>query len=523
MNRQTTTFQRTTYLRRNAWWLTTFAPLLPNVVGSVFNVWYNLTNIQPLLSPPQLSRFMVAVTIYNAIIYPILIYFYVKWMLSVRQTWHRLNSGQPVEVDRLMQDQRKVINSPWAIVTIGCIGWFLCIPVFLAVMFTGPGILHPHIAIHLPISFLIAGMIAVSQSLFVSELCSLRLLHPAFFPQGGASNVKGGWSLTLGQKGLVWAISVVVCPVVSLLLLIVAPQNVEWIALFAVSVSAVAITFGLASGWLMGKLVTEPVSQLRQAAERVGNGDLNVEVHLSRADDFGPLIDEFNRMVKGLGEKKFLEETFGRHVGTKAASEILGRRSGQIDDERMITVMFADLRNFTAMGSGKPAREVVSLLNLFLTEMVEIIERHDGMVNKFLGDGLMALFGAAGKTPAHASSAVAAAQEMLGAMADINAQVGLTGSDVELKIGIGIHTGDAVVGSIGAPHRMEYTAIGDTVNVASRIESLTKTLRVGLLVSESTRDAMDTTGSFQEFEPQLIKGKSQPIRVYSPRHGSSTK
>lgn len=510
---------------KHAWALTTFAPLLPNVLGSIFNVWYNVTNIQPLLSTPQMERFMTAVTAYNATIYPILIYFYVKWMWSVKSSHARLLSSESVDPQRLQQDQRKIINSPWAIVTIGCIGWFLCIPVFLLTLFTGDATVHGHIAIHLPVSFIIAGMIAVAQSLFIAELCSLRLLYPVFFPNGGAASVEGAYALTIARKGLVWAISVIVCPVISLLLLIIAPQNVEWIVLFAFAVSMVAISFGLVSAWLMAQLITEPVAELRSAAEGVAAGDFDAKVVLSRADDFGPLIDQFNRMVSGLGEKKFLQETFGRHVGEVAAQEILSAHSSQpsqpesarqIGDERIVTVMFADLRNFTGLATRLPPQDVVKVLNLFLTEMVEIIEQRDGMVNKFLGDGLMALFGATGEGQSHAADALLAAQKMAASMAAINDHRDLIETETGLAIGIGLHTGKAVVGSIGSPKRLEYTAIGDTVNVASRIESLTKPLGVPILISKSTRSMIGDAAEFSTFEPQRVKGKMDPIEVFAP-------
>ena len=462
---------------------------------------------------------MTAVTAYNALIYPALIFLYVKWMYPVRQTYHRLRAKQIVPEDRLKQDQRKVINSPWAIVLIGCIGWFLCIPVFLLSMYAGPEPVHQHVLIHLPISFLIAGMIAVSQSLFISEVCSLRLLHPVFFPNGGASSVEGGWSMTISRKGLVWAISVIVCPVVSLLMLIVAPRNVDWIVLFAMSVSLVTISFGLASAWLMAQLVTEPVKQLRYAAERVGDGELDVNVKLSRADDFGPLIDEFNRMVVGLKERTRIQETFGRHVGEAAAREILQQQSGEIGDQKEVTVMFADLRNFTALSSEREPAEVVGLLNLFLTEMVDIVEHYDGMVNKFLGDGFMALFGAIDSDSNHATNAVMAGQKMIGSMQKINAglvsKTSRNGEAIELAIGVGIHTGPAIVGSIGSAKRLEYTAIGDTVNVASRIESLTKPLGFPLLFSRATKEQLDGEFECTELPAQQVKGKSQPVEIFT--------
>ena len=506
------------FFEKHALLTTIVAPLLPNVVGSIFNIWYNFSNIQPLLTENQLSRFVTVVSIYNAIIYPVLTFFYVWWVMSLRETQSRLLSGLPVEPEPLVRAQRKVINLPWGIATIACIGWFLCIPVFLIVMATSPEPLNPHVMIHLPISFTIAGLIAITQGLFVAELCSLRLLYPTFFPQGGATGIQGAYPLNLVQKGLIWALAAVVCPLVSLLMLFVAPvesRSAEWFSWFAIAVSAVAICFGLASAWLMGRLVTEPVKQLRSAAKRVAAGDLTTCVNITRADDFGPLIDEFNKMVTGLKEKAQLQETFGRHVGEQAAREILAQPSGPTGTQKVISVMFADIRNFTAGSSSMNPSEVVTMLNLFLSEMVEIVEQHRGMVNKFLGDGFMALFGAGQIDESHADDAVAAGLQMLEQMSVVNHKLKQLGL-MDIDMGIGIHTGPAIIGSIGSLKRLEYTAIGDTVNVASRIESLTKQVGVPLLISESTKNHLSNGSSCPELPSQYVKGKSEPIAIFAP-------
>lgn len=492
------------------------APLFPNVIGSVFNIWYNFANIKPLLSEPQMSRFLNAVTIYNLIVYPTLIVSVVLWSRSISRTHQRLLRGDDVELTELSAAQRKVINLPWALVTISCLGWFLCIPVFLAAMYWGPGELDPHVLIHLPISFTIAGMIAVTQSLFVAELCSVRLLYPAFFPSGGAAKTEGGYTLGLVGKGLIWALSAVVCPVISLFLLLIVPEatrDAEFVP-FALAVSAVSILFGLVSAVLIGKLVTEPVASLREAAERVGQGDLNARVELSRSDDFGPLIDSFNSMVSGLNEKEQLQATFGRHVGEQAAREILAQEFELGGVEKVITVMFVDLRNYTARSSDLSPHEVVQMLNLFLSDMVEIVENHHGMVNKFLGDGFMALFGAGQFTTGHAELAVRAGQKMLDQMEAINRKLDMD-HGAELAIGVGIHTGPAIVGSIGSIRRLEYTAIGDTVNVASRIESLTKALGEPLLFTADTCVFLERGLAVQELPPQQVKGKPEPIEVFT--------
>lgn len=495
------------------------APLMPNLVGSIFNIWYNFSNIKPLLTEHQMERFLNAVTVYNLIVYPVLVTGVAIWAKSIGRTRDKLLAGEAVFPDEMHRAQRKVINLPWGLVTISCIGWFLCIPVFLVVMYGSQEPLHPHIKIHLPISFTIAGLMAVTQSLFVAEICSLRLLYPTFFPRGGAADTEGGYTLGLVGKGMIWALSAVVCPVISLLLLLLAPRemlDVEWFQWFAMAVAAVAISFGLLSALLIGRLVTEPVKCLREAAQRVGDGDLTASVEISRADDFGPLIDDFNQMVSGLNEKEVIQATFGRHVGQQAAREILAQESQLGGSQKNISVVFVDLRNYTARSSELEPAEVVRMLNLFLSDMVEIVESQKGMVNKFLGDGFMALFGAGQFSVGHADAAVHAGIKMLGQMEAINRNLGLE-SGSELSIGIGIHSGPAIVGSIGSIRRLEYTAIGDTVNVASRIESLTKSVNEPLLFTDATRRLLEEDWEVRELPSQVVKGKPLPIEIFAPK------
>jgi adenylate cyclase len=181
-----------------------------------------------------------------------------------------------------------------------------------------------------------------------------------------------------------------------------------------------------------------------------------------------------------------------------------------------VTVLFADLRNFTARSSDESAENIVATLNVFLGEMVDVVERHGGMVNKFLGDGLMALFGVGEQREAHADAAVRAAMEMVSRLESVNDRIE-AGDHGDLHMGIGIHTGRAIVGSIGSPQRLEYTAIGDTVNLASRIEGLTKAVGRTVLLTAATRDALSDDIELDDLPAQTIKGKAAAVNVYSPR------
>jgi adenylate cyclase len=491
------------------------APLAAELLGSAFNIWYNLTNIKPLLTPDQLTVFANAIGRYNAIVYPIAIAFWGWVVFSLWQPCQQLQYVQHVQDEHLLWARQRAINLPWWGIAIAGGGWLLCIPTFLLALQQAPGNLHPRVLVDLPVSIIISALIAITHGFFAIELITQRLVYPVLFRGAKPAQTPGGFPISLRSRGVLLAFSTGVCPIVSLLLLISTPQPCETQVLwFAIAVGGLGIAFGLISAGMLSQLVVEPVEALQHAATAVAAGDLKRRITLLRADEFGHLIDQFNHLIGELQEKQHLQETFGRHVGQKAAQQILRRDPNLGGIEQDVTVMFADIRNFTARSAVEPPQNVVALLNLFLTEMVEIVEqRHEGMVNKFLGDGFMALFGVGEQRVNHAALAVTAAQEMLVRLEHINCYL-TTQDQSPLAIGIGIHTGRAVVGSIGSPQRLEYTAIGDTVNLASRVESLTKVLGEPLLLTAATRSALPNAIATEPLPSQWVKGQPYPLSVY---------
>lgn len=497
--------------------VTALAPLIPQILGSALNIWYNMVIIDPLLRTANLrARFISTVIVWNAVVYPITIVVWLWLISSLRPALHQVLGGEALP-ERLEWSRRRLVNLPWYGVAVSGIAWLLCIPVFLLSLALAGHHLSPQLLWHLPISFGVSGFIAITQSFFLIELASYWGLFPVFFRNIRPDQLSGVRPISLRTRGLMWAISVGICPIGSLLLLIFAPTspgtNLQWFGFF---VGTIGIAFGLCSAVLIGRSVTQPVNQLRAAAQAVTEGRLDVQVPLRRADEFGALIAEFNLMVTGLREKEHLRQIFGLHVGHKAAKQIMARDPGLSGTEQEITVMFVDIRSFTERSAHLTPGKTVRLLNEFLRVMVQVVEsEHCGMINKFLGDGFIALFGVDSPNRNHADEAVAAGCSMQRKLEGLNAERAKRGDD-SIAIGIGINTGPAIVGSIGSPERMEFTVIGNTVNVASRIERLNKAVGTSLLISKATRDALVRAPELRALPPQKIKGVQELVEVFTP-------
>jgi class 3 adenylate cyclase len=270
---------------------------------------------------------------------------------------------------------------------------------------------------------------------------------------------------------------------------------------------ALTVTFGLSV--LLASSVTAPINRLTAATEKVGGGDLRTRVPVTASDETGALTRGFNRMVGGLQERERLRDAFGAFVDPDLAERVAREGTDLRGEELEVSILFLDVRGFTSYAEQAAAIDVVSRLNDLFDLVVPIVLAHGGHANKFIGDGLLAVFGAPERHPDHADRAVAAALDIARSVRERHGD--------RLRVGLGVHSGPVVVGTIGGGGRLDFTVIGDTVNTASRVESATRATGDDLLITEETHRRLDDAlVEWAERPPIELKGKRQEIRLLAP-------
>ena len=243
--------------------------------------------------------------------------------------------------------------------------------------------------------------------------------------------------------------------------------------------------------WI-NRALTRPIARLDRGMRRVADGDYAVRLPVTSDDEVGHAAGRFNAMVDGLSEREYLRDTFGKYVSPSVATAILHdqERTGRVVDTTAVaTLMFTDIEGFTGLSERLPPSEVAALLNAYLGAVVPVIQRHGGVVNSFIGDGLFASFNLPLPLDNHAAAALTVALEIQDALA-----TAVLPSGPKLRTRIGINTGTVIGVTIGAEDRLNYTLLGDAVNVASRVEQLNKQFGTRILATESTVRA---AGAFQ--------------------------
>jgi adenylate cyclase len=278
--------------------------------------------------------------------------------------------------------------------------------------------------------------------------------------------------------------------------------------------TAVAFVISLFGASVIARGVTRPVQTLVAATRRVQQGDYGSDVAVDRVDEIGELAGAFNSMTRGLAERDRVRDLLGKVVDPAVAEELLSKDLELGGEEREVSILFSDIRGFTALSERHQPAELLDLLNRYLTHMSVAIEAEGGVVDKYIGDAIMALFGAPLAHGDDAARAIRAALAMGRELIELNRELAVQGLPM-IATGIGINSGQVVAGNMGSARRLNYTVIGDNVNLASRIEGLTRFYGVPLIISESTAAAAPGF-CYRELDQVRVKDKQEPVRIFEP-------
>jgi adenylate cyclase len=283
--------------------------------------------------------------------------------------------------------------------------------------------------------------------------------------------------------------------------------------LYALGILAVAAAISVWLGARLANVMSQALLRMNEALKRVEQLEYVHVDPVRTGDELEDLASGFNTMVDGLKERDKLRTTFGKYMTSTVMDHLLAGKVSLGGESLVVTILFTDIRSFTTISEKMDPQQLVALLNEYFTEMVGIVMQEDGVVDKYIGDAIMAVFGAPVPKPDDAVRAVRAAVRMRRALRELNRRLEARGKPT-LRTGIGIHTGEVVAGNIGSEKRMEYTVIGDAVNLASRLETSTKELGVNVLISEDTYERTKHVIEARPVREITVKGRKAPVMTY---------
>jgi class 3 adenylate cyclase len=298
-------------------------------------------------------------------------------------------------------------------------------------------------------------------------------------------------------------------------------RNQQHAILITIVVTALAATLGLLFAILVSGGITRPVRLLLEGTREIEAGHLERSIEVITADEIGQLSAAFNRMVEQLRHKERIRETFGRYIDPRVVEGLINqpKLAAAEGQRRVMTVMFCDMKGFTTLSEGMTPQGLVKVMNRYLSTMSEPIRRHGGVIDKYIGDAIMAYWGPPFVDETDEGQfACLAAVEMIKRIGTLRKEVtellGVRVLPTECDVRIGIATGEALVGSIGSEIMMNYTIMGDTVNLAARLEAANKLYGSRSLIAEATVAKTDDTIQFREIDRLMVAGQTQPQAVF---------
>ena len=495
-----------------------------NLLGAIVAfLYFRVVDQAAADAPPVGLHEIVLSIIFFAVLVGIGLRFNSRWVAPIA----RAGAGQPLSEKEVALVRRRALLFPYFAAGLTFTGWVLAgliwgiaIPLMLGIA------LSPFQAARQVFgTTVIAGGLTTAFIFFASEHVWRRRL-PFFFPEGDLSAVRRVPRLAVRARLLTIFLMTGIVPLAVLGILayrraldllgadaVTAAGIVDGLRVTILFLVAVGIVAAVGLAIFAANSVAAPLKHVEGAMAEVERGRLDGRAPVLSTDEIGAVAEGFNRMLHGLRERERVKETFGKYVTPEIRDEILAGRIRGEGELTEATILFADLRDFTPWVEATVPRQVVQDLNEYFTEMDQAIRAHRGLVLQFIGDEIEAVFGAPIATGDHAEMAVRAALEMRRRLGRWNARREAAGKPA-LRHGIGIHTGTVLAGNIGGAERLSYALVGDPVNLASRIQGLTKDFKVDILISEATRSRLDGAVQVEELPAVRVKGRAEEVNVY---------
>ncbi len=436
-----------------------------------------------------------------------------------------LERGKEPQEPLATRARRRLINLPYYMGFVNlCV--YLAVPAAIAAAF------HLWLGAPLRISLFVffrafmIGVIAAGLSFFLVEDHARRTLIPAFFPDGRLTEVPGTIRIPIARRIHVlyaWGTSI---PMIILLVTLFysaweagrsggigADAFARGVFAFTVALCLIFLVIALRLNLLVRRSIEEPLGEMLSAVKRIRAGDHSRKIRVLSNDELGRLGDAGNQMIDALEEQQRVREAFGRCVTPEIRDEILAGKIPLDGARREATLLFVDLRGFTSYVEAHEPEEVVRSMRDYFTAMEKAVRSHEGVVLQYVGDEMESVFGVPLHDPEHADQAVRAALEMRWNLEALNRDREGEGK-TPFRHGVGIHTGMVLAGFTGSEERLSYALIGDTVNLAARIEDLARDFQTDILVSEETVRKLEGAYDLEPLPPRNVKGYSKPVKVF---------
>lgn len=454
------------------------------------------------------------------------------WLVLTSNT---INFGVPIAImiwytrpiSRVLDDptsandlvRRRVLNAPLVVALVGLLGWMLAVIQSLFIMlltFSNPEL--SFIVLSLALTAML-GLVTFVLIYYALEYLARRSFVPLFFPDGRLSEVRGALQLSVQRRFGVFYMAVGGIPLALMFLAYraVAATSESNAKQWGVAIMMlVCISVGFLLTFFFARAYQGPLVAMKRAVDGLRAGNLDVPVPVLSHDELGHLGEGLLLAAAELKEKELIKETFGRVVDPEVRDHLLAGNLKLGGELRRAVLLYSDIRGFTSLSEEMRPDELVQLLNRYFEKMSACIKDSGGFVNRFIGDAILAVFNLPLEIPSPVESALDCALAMQRELEVLNLELQQEGRRT-LAIGVGIHAGEVLAGNIGSAQRMEYTVIGDAVNVTARLEGLTKEYGCPVLVSAAVREALTKPQNYslREVASVAVRGRERPVLVYS--------